>query len=72
MNVASPCINICRMNGETGLCEGCFRTLDEIAGWSRQGDDERSRILALVAQRRSARVTPLGAVAPPLSSTEEA
>ncbi|BAL22862.1 DUF1289 domain-containing protein [Azoarcus sp. KH32C] len=70
MSVASPCINICRMNGETGLCEGCFRTLDEIAGWSRQGDDEKLRILALIAQRRSARVTATAA-ASSLSPTEE-
>ncbi|MFO1363726.1 MAG: DUF1289 domain-containing protein [Burkholderiales bacterium] len=33
-DVPSPCINVCRMNDATGLCEGCFRTLDEIAGWS--------------------------------------
>jgi uncharacterized protein len=72
MSVASPCINICRMNGESGLCEGCFRTLDEIAGWSRQGDDEKLRILALIAQRRSAGVTPSGAAVPSLSPTEEA
>ncbi|WP_306303733.1 DUF1289 domain-containing protein [Paraburkholderia mimosarum] len=30
----SPCINICRMHEASGLCEGCLRTLDEIASWS--------------------------------------
>jgi len=34
-DVASPCINVCRMSQETALCEGCLRTLDEIAAWSR-------------------------------------
>jgi len=26
-----------------GLCEGCRRTLSEIARWSAMGDDERRR-----------------------------
>ncbi|HEY0845641.1 MAG TPA: DUF1289 domain-containing protein [Noviherbaspirillum sp.] len=30
----SPCINVCRMDPRTGLCEGCFRTIEEIAQWS--------------------------------------
>ena len=33
--VASPCVSICRMDLVKPLCEGCFRTLDEIAAWSR-------------------------------------
>lgn len=37
--VPSPCTSVCRMSGDTGLCEGCFRTLDEIVAWSRIGDD---------------------------------
>ena len=31
--VPSPCISVCRMDAATGLCEGCFRTIDEIVGW---------------------------------------
>ncbi len=48
--VASPCINVCKMNAD--LCAGCFRTLDEIARWANVGDDERRLILVAVAQRR--------------------
>jgi prolyl-tRNA editing enzyme YbaK/EbsC (Cys-tRNA(Pro) deacylase)/predicted Fe-S protein YdhL (DUF1289 family) len=33
-DVLSPCISVCRMHADSGLCEGCFRTGDEIAGWS--------------------------------------
>ncbi len=29
---ASPCLNICTLD-ERGVCRGCYRTLDEIAGW---------------------------------------
>ena len=49
--VASPCINVCRM--EDGLCAGCHRTIDEIARWAKVGDDGTRLILAAVAQRRT-------------------
>ena len=50
--VQSPCINICKMDAASGLCIGCYRTLDEIAAWSRLDDTARTRILAAVQQRR--------------------
>jgi len=49
--VASPCINVCRM--EDGLCAGCRRTIDEIARWANIGDADKRLILAAVAQRRA-------------------
>jgi len=49
--VASPCINVCRMEG--GLCAGCFRTLDEIACWANVDDEARRTIMVAVAQRRA-------------------
>ena len=45
--VESPCVSICRM--KDGLCEGCGRTLDEIAEWSMASDDRRREILARIA-----------------------
>ena len=48
--VPSPCVNICRM--EDGLCEGCGRTLAEIAEWSAASDDRRRAILARIASRQ--------------------
>jgi predicted Fe-S protein YdhL (DUF1289 family) len=50
--VPSPCNNICRMNSDTGYCEGCFRTLDEIAGWSSATRVERLAVLAKLDARR--------------------
>ena len=50
--LASPCINICRIDAGTGWCEGCARTLDEIAAWREASDDERRRILACLPERR--------------------
>jgi predicted Fe-S protein YdhL (DUF1289 family) len=50
--VASPCINVCRMNPDTGLCEGCQRTLDEIAAWSGMSAEEKRAVLARLQARR--------------------
>ena len=49
--VPSPCINICRMDPVTGLCEGCARTLDEIAGWSRFDPAQKQAVLDALAHR---------------------
>jgi hypothetical protein len=50
--IASPCINVCKMDEHTGLCSGCFRTIDEIALWSSTDDSRRLSILAAIARRR--------------------
>jgi predicted Fe-S protein YdhL (DUF1289 family) len=49
--VESPCTDVCVMDPETGLCEGCARTLDEIAEWSSYSSAERRRIIAELGQR---------------------
>jgi predicted Fe-S protein YdhL (DUF1289 family) len=49
----SPCVNICRMDPASGLCEGCFRTLEEIAAWSAATNVQKRLILAAIAQRRA-------------------
>jgi uncharacterized protein len=49
--VPSPCISVCRMDAVTGLCEGCFRTLEEIAGWGMKADAERRAVWDLLQQR---------------------
>jgi len=51
--VQSPCISVCVIDGPTGLCAGCYRTLDEIAGWIGLSADERSALLAELARRRA-------------------
>jgi hypothetical protein len=40
------------MSPDTGWCEGCQRTIDEITRWSRTTDDDRRTILGAVAERR--------------------
>ena len=53
--VQSPCNNVCRMNQDTGLCEGCFRTLDDIATWSGLSNDEKRAVLAQLPAQRTPR-----------------
>ncbi|GAB4168532.1 MAG: hypothetical protein OHK0026_07530 [Rhodocyclaceae bacterium] len=53
--LASPCIDICRMDEASGLCEGCLRTLEEIAEWSSASGERRRAILAAIAARRTQR-----------------
>lgn len=50
--IPSPCIGVCRMDEDRGLCAGCLRTLDEIAGWSDFDDAERRAILSHLPARR--------------------
>jgi uncharacterized protein len=49
--VPSPCISVCRMDAATGWCEGCFRTLDEIASWGMASDDEKRALWAELVER---------------------
>ncbi len=51
--VITPCIGICTL-GRDGLCEGCLRTGDEIAQWSRLSDSERLAIMNEVLPAREA------------------
>ena len=49
--VPSPCISVCRINVDNGLCEGCFRTLGEISGWSGSGADAQRQLWQLIKER---------------------
>jgi len=51
--IATPCVNVCVVDGESGLCMGCQRTLPEIAAWSGFSDDQRRAIMAELPARRS-------------------
>ena len=52
--VPSPCISVCRIDPETGWCEGCYRTIGEIAHWGALGNDEKLGVWAELARRRAA------------------
>lgn len=50
--VASPCVDICRIDERTGYCEGCLRTIDEIAAWSTLTDVDKRDVIEAVTTRR--------------------
>ena len=50
--VRSPCISVCTIDPHSGLCEGCQRTLDEIATWGGMSDGERLDTWARIVTRR--------------------
>jgi len=52
--VPSPCISVCRINADSGMCEGCFRTLGEISAWARSGPEMQRELWRTIGQRMAA------------------
>lgn len=52
-SIASPCVMVCTVDGASGLCLGCLRTLQEIATWSRMTDEGRAAVMAELPGRKS-------------------
>jgi len=52
--VPSPCTSVCRIDATTGWCEGCYRTIDEIAHWGLLDDDAKRAVWASLTGRRAA------------------
>lgn len=50
----SPCICVCTMDAASGLCRGCLRRIDEIAGWGSASDAAKADIWRALVQRRRA------------------
>jgi len=47
----SPCISICALD-QNDVCEGCFRTGDEIVDWFTANDARKREILEASERRR--------------------
>lgn len=52
MSIESPCISLCHIDHETGLCEGCGRSIEEIRAWKLAEDGEKAEILERVNARK--------------------
>jgi predicted Fe-S protein YdhL (DUF1289 family) len=52
MEPQSPCVNICVIHPQEGICVGCYRTLTEIAQWAGMNDDSRRAVLAELPERK--------------------
>ena len=55
--IVTPCTKVCVVDGESGLCLGCFRTLGEIAAWGSLPEARRTAVMAELPGR-SARIPP--------------
>lgn len=53
--VISPCVGICRMTADGVYCEGCLRTIDEIAAWSGATEAFKREVHAALPVRRRQR-----------------
>jgi predicted Fe-S protein YdhL (DUF1289 family) len=51
--VPSPCISVCRIDPVSGWCEGCQRTLEEIAAWGSMTDERRLATWDEIVRRRA-------------------
>lgn len=49
--IVTPCVKVCAVDGASGYCLGCRRTLPEIAGWARLSDAERDAVMAALPDR---------------------
>jgi predicted Fe-S protein YdhL (DUF1289 family) len=62
----SPCVKVCVMDPQRGVCLGCCRTLDEIAAWGSMSEVEREGVMAGLPERRKKLDVPEVSV-PPLA-----
>jgi predicted Fe-S protein YdhL (DUF1289 family) len=53
--IETPCVKICTLDARSGLCLGCGRTIDEIAGWGAMSAAERTRVMGELPARLAAR-----------------
>ena len=50
----SPCNNVCRIDGASGLCAGCLRTIDEIVSWGSLDEDGKRAVWQRLGVRAAA------------------
>ena len=55
--LASPCTGVCAIDARSGWCQGCLRTIDEIAAWGALDETARRVIWQRLPARRVARET---------------
>lgn len=51
-SVPSPCVGLCTLNAKTELCDGCFRSMDEIREWIIMPREEKLEALDEIQLRK--------------------
>jgi hypothetical protein len=49
--IETPCIKVCVLDPASGLCQGCGRSLEEIARWGSMSAEERRRLIVELKAR---------------------
>jgi predicted Fe-S protein YdhL (DUF1289 family) len=49
----SPCVSICQMDPQDGVCIGCYRTRAEIAAWRSMDQNDQLVLLDILRDRRA-------------------
>ena len=52
LQIPSPCVGVCQINASTKYCLGCWRTLIEVAHWSRYSNDEKESLMEELTERQ--------------------
>ena len=52
MTIKSPCVDKCKLNSATNLCDGCFRTSEEITNWTSFSSKQKQKVLKLLELRK--------------------
>ncbi|MBI75148.1 MAG: DUF1289 domain-containing protein [Oceanicaulis sp.] len=52
--IRTPCVKVCFVDPETGVCLGCFRTMEELGRWTRYSNEERDAIMQALPEREAA------------------
>lgn len=50
--IKSPCVNVCYLD-DKDICQGCYRSSEEITKWVRLDNEGRRKILQKVAEREA-------------------
>ncbi len=53
----SPCVSICVLDDDD-ICQGCYRSAEEITDWFMASDDEKLQILRRCRERLDASALP--------------
>ncbi len=49
--IESPCVKLCVVHPEARICTGCYRTMEEIGGWSQLAPEDRRTIMEELPSR---------------------
>ena len=55
--IQSPCIGVGTVDDSTGMCLGCYRTVDEIKGWWDMNPKDQKNLLIALEKRQAEQVS---------------